>query len=1138
MRVFIIFLCLAAAGTTGAKEQPKGWPPATVQVPLKSYAAKLGAKGSPALVAGVPTENEMGRVIPNLDRWVKRSRAGFAGKLAAKKPRHEIRLSSRGGPKAKRIPHSLADKPDLNLILDTGGHMASIETLSFTSDGRQLISAGDDKVIRVWDIVTGKTIRIIRGATGPGRMGMINAVALSSDNKWLAAAGWTGNRIADTGDVAGGIRIYDFPGGTQARLLQGHKGPVNSLAFSPDGKKIVSASDDHTAMIWDLEDHHEPLILEGHSDTVNLAAFLDHGASVVTASDDMTLSLWNASTGKLLAKMPGHNAKVRALDVSPDGNIASGDQAGVIRLWDGSKGKPQKVFAKQETAVGSLSFSKDGLLLVSCPGAETWPYRVIVWEVASGQRIAEYEKHDDIVLAAAFSPKTPELVATGGGANNEIHLWDARTGNTKAILKGRGSPIWAVGFSADGKKIAWGRTRTSRDDKEQINNRGPLEFELTILDKAGVIRGPQPVSSQSNFVRAQETWHEFSLRRPDSVSLDILKDGIVIHTIKRNADEGDDYQSYSFSPDGTIISGGGNGELTVYDRNGIKTQTPEFIGHLDDVWAITTSPDGQYLVSGSDDETVRLWNLKTRELLVTLFQAQDGAWVMWTPEGFYIGSKGTARIVGWQINQGPDKEARYVTAAQLRKVLFRPDLVAAKIAGDPNGLLKSAVAKLSIEELLKSSLAPEVVILSPADGSILGDANVSVSVRVSDQGGGVGVIRFRLNGQVVDSFVAGKPGTFDRPLDLGTSDTKIEVIAEDKSGKVQSLSPAVTVHADPKAVIGVPDLYILAIAADRYHEQSKRLNFSVNDADDLSKILKEAGAGFYRHPPIVKTLFDDDVTSANVEAAFKELSGEVKATDVFLFYMAGHGKSIDGDYHFLPPSMDGFSDEEIKTQGFGPAKLSAWFETIKAQKAIWILDTCESGSAEKVFGARDATADNAAYQRLKDATGRTIFMAAGEQQIALEGYGNHGLFTYALLEGFAKAGAGDKVQLFDLADYVETRVPELSRELKACDAKGPSEYCQKPIVQLGETPNYPLAPRYPKVLAMLGEKTPQVSTKPTHVVMQETALFASRGTAPSRQMRPGEQVTVIKTDDNFAQIAENGKLLGYVDKTKLLKLID
>ena len=93
------------------------------------------------------------------------------------------------------------------------------------------------------------------------------------------------------------------------------------------------------------------------------------------------------------------------------------------------------------------------------------------------------------------------------------------------------------------------------------------------------------------------------------------------------------------------------------------------------MWAATPSPDGRYLVSGSTDQTIRLWNLKTRELVVTFFPGTDGEWVIWTPQGYYTGSPGADKIVGWQINRGPDQAADYVTAEQLRRHLNRPDIV-------------------------------------------------------------------------------------------------------------------------------------------------------------------------------------------------------------------------------------------------------------------------------------------------------------------------------------------------------------------------------------------------------------------------------------------------------------------------------
>ncbi|MFZ1109266.1 MAG: caspase family protein [Rhodomicrobium sp.] len=1032
------------------------------------------------------------------------------------------------------------------LQLDTGGHMALIKGLAFTPDGKFIVSASNDKVIRVWDWRAGKTVRTIRGQSGPGQEGKIFAMALSPDGRWLAVGGLLANFDGTNHIDIGAIRLYDFASGEMKALLKGHTNVVMGLAFSPDGKTLISGGGDSTAILWDVETKTLRRRLEGHRDDIYAVGFTPDGARAVTGSYDKTLRLWSVADGALIKEMPGHGDKVISLAVSPrNGAIASGDTSGEIRLWDGKTGALKKVFANQHTAVGALRFSPDGKLLLSTCG-QGHPCHDHIWKVESGTEAAAHKIDEDIVLASAFSPDGG-LVATGGGDNNEIHVWDPKTGETKAALKGAGRPGWAVGFSADGRSIAWGNTWTQHDPKSGY---GPLEFALRLPSLGETLSPPEAVTSAEGWVRAKASFGALSLQHRKGGSygydaiLEVLKDGKPTGvSIERGSTDGYGHWAYSFTPDGkTIVSGGVGGFLTAYGLDGKKIG--DFAGHESEVWAVAASPDGRILVSGSADQTVRLWNLKTRELLLTIFRGEDGEWVAWTPEGFYTGSEGAAKLVGWQINQGPDKAAKYITAGQLRKALFRPDLVTAKILGDPDGLVKQAAAKVDLDELLKTSLAPRVAILSPENGAKLGDASVSITARIVDEGGGIGRIRFRLNGQVVDSLygagMLAKDGTITRSFDLAAADTEIEIVAEDTAGKIQSLPAKIAVHANPKAIAGAPDLYILAIGADAYRDRRVRLNYSVKDAAALAETFGAAGAGLYRNPPIVKTLFDGDVTAAKIEAAFEELGAKAKATDVFVFYIAGHGKTLDGDFYFVPPSVDTYTDEALKAQGFGPSKLWPWFEKIKAQKSIWIFDACESGSAGRVFKRGLAEAD-AALKRLKDATGRTIFMAASEQQAALEGYRNHGVFTYALLESLAKAGGGERVQLYDIADYVQTRVPEISRELSGCEVKDAAEFCQKPIVGIGSTPNYPVMPRYPQVLAMLGAPAPTdgspVPLKPTHAVIAAADVFeaATRGAA-KRQIDAGELVAVLKIENGVAKIAQDGAVLGYVDETKLLKL--
>jgi WD40 repeat protein len=165
-------------------------------------------------------------------------------------------------------------------------------------------------------------------------------------------------------------------------------------------------------------------------------------------------------------------------------------------------------------------------------------------------------------------------------------------------------------------------------------------------------------AAAKDFVRARSTYGGYALSHRkggnygyDDAILDLKQGDKVVVSIEREKTDGYGHSSYTFTPDGqTIVSGGGNGLLTAYDLKGQRLGN--FAGDEGDVWAVTPSPDGRLLVSGSNDQTVRLWNLKTRELIVTLFNGSDGEWVMWTPQGYCTGSPGADKIVGCQDQQG------------------------------------------------------------------------------------------------------------------------------------------------------------------------------------------------------------------------------------------------------------------------------------------------------------------------------------------------------------------------------------------------------------------------------------------------------------------------------------------------------
>ncbi|MDM8562506.1 hypothetical protein QUF54_04050 [Candidatus Marithioploca araucensis] len=257
-----------------------------------------------------------------------------------------------------------------------------------------------------------------------------------------------------------------------------------------------------------------------------------------------------------------------------------------------------------------------------------------------------------------------------------------RDGKLQQRLSGVGAAILAVGFSSDGREFGWGKTW------EPIS---PIEYTITLpakaeaLDSKQFLGTPRKLSgSNRDFSRAQDKWHDWTLRTRKGGNyghqaiLDIRQQNRTVASIERGSTDGYDHRSYTFTPDGErIISGGMAGVLTAYNRDGNKLG--DFVGHTGDVWAVAVSSDGRLLVSGSADQTVRLWDIETRENLLTLFHGSDDEWVAWTPTGHYTASVNGDKMVGWQINRGVDKAANYITIAQLRDHLYRPDVIAATI---------------------------------------------------------------------------------------------------------------------------------------------------------------------------------------------------------------------------------------------------------------------------------------------------------------------------------------------------------------------------------------------------------------------------------------------------------------------------
>ena len=229
-----------------------------------------------------------------------------------------------------------------------------------------------------------------------------------------------------------------------------------SVAFSPDGNRIVSGSDDKTVRMWDA-DTGQPIgePLTGHTDGVSSVAFSPDGHRLASGSYDKTVRLWDADTGQPVGQpLTGHTASVSSVAFSPDGHrLASGSCDNTVRLWDADTGQPIGAAADRPHRRGVRVWRSAPTATASPPAAPTTRCGCGTPTPANPRRAAD--RPHGTVFSVAFSPDGTGIAS--GSADKTVRLWDADTGQPIGEpLTGHTDTVYSVAFSPDGHRLASG----------------------------------------------------------------------------------------------------------------------------------------------------------------------------------------------------------------------------------------------------------------------------------------------------------------------------------------------------------------------------------------------------------------------------------------------------------------------------------------------------------------------------------------------------------------------------------------------------------------------------------------------------------------------------------------------------------
>jgi WD40 repeat protein/DNA-binding SARP family transcriptional activator len=508
-------------------------------------------------------------------------------------------------------------------------------------------------------------------------------------------------------------------------LLLGHEGAVHGVAVSPSGSEVFSASADRSLILWDSEQGTLIRRFLGHDDVVTSVSFLPDGQTAISGSADCTLVRWDLASGRILRRFIGHHGAIHAVAVSPDGLFAlsaSADQS--LILWDIESGRVIRRLAGHEAGVLSVAITATGRTALSGSADRS----VIHWDLAAGgilRRLAGQGNgatpcdaprgHSNSVCAVAFSGV--DETAISASLDEHIILWNLATGESKRCYRSPGGSILALAVDPDGpaalQGLVDGRVAelNLNTGKTRFQSEGHTGRVLSVSYAPGARWAVS--GSADGTVRVWHVQSGAELRRiedPDfGLGLDLNRDGgtgLVVgqeggvwlwdytsaRMLRPLLGPGQATCSYAcFSSDGSqVISAAGevlgasliDHTIRVLDvAAGMELQRLD--GHTGRIWDIAISPAGGHAASGSEDGTVRIWDLAHRAGRVLSDVSPQGVRSLaYSPDGEML-------LVGLERGQSdaPDFSLRLLevtTGQEIRRFAGHREAVQS-VAFSPNG---------------------------------------------------------------------------------------------------------------------------------------------------------------------------------------------------------------------------------------------------------------------------------------------------------------------------------------------------------------------------------------------------------------------------------------------------------------------
>lgn len=481
----------------------------------------------------------------------------------------------------------------------------------YSHDGKML-AAGSEDDLRLWDAATG-SLRQVMG----GHPDYVRNAKFSPDDRWLV--------------TSASRELYRWTvGETEPLELRKHRNLVSGCAISPDGKEVLSSSEDRTFRIADAEGGKMFRVLSRDKSAFTCCAAPDSWRVAAAGTKDGRMKIVRLKTGKELFEIQAHADEVTTIAFSADGSrLASGSMDSLVKIWNVSNGKLITVLTGHSSSILQCFFSPDGRRLATLSRDQTSR----IWDLGTFKCLRTLVGH--AFQAGGYSPDGSRLLT--GSYDGTLRIWNATTGSEMAMLSGFRNSVAACAVSNDGSLIASAshfRALILRDGESGRQSRRLAGHAAEVLDctfspdsKALVsasadatLRLWNPVTGRCDAVlKGHEGPVQSCAFSPDgklivsgsrdrTLKLWEAQTGIEVATLKGHRDWA---QRVIFSPDGRLIASGGlDKTIKVWDPTGkLKAN---LTGHGDAVNLCAFSSNSRFLLSGSGDGTLKVWNVARR----------------------------------------------------------------------------------------------------------------------------------------------------------------------------------------------------------------------------------------------------------------------------------------------------------------------------------------------------------------------------------------------------------------------------------------------------------------------------------------------------------------------------------------------